>query len=135
MAVTKPSIITTSLFEKVGQVFTLVYFATLDRVKKRKEYLKTIRELEKMSDRDLSDIGFSRGEIKARAQALGEELAAQPRQAVRSMLEVVVGHETKSLAESMEDEVAAVAANRGTKDSEEGMRAFMEKRTPSFTGT
>jgi|TARA_B100000282_G_scaffold284500_1_gene249122 uncharacterized protein YjiS (DUF1127 family) len=67
MAVTKPSIITTSLFEKVGQVFTLVYFATLDRVKKRKEYLKTIRELEKMSDRDLSDIGFSRGEIKARA--------------------------------------------------------------------
>ena len=50
MAVTKPSIITTSLFEKVGQVFTLVYFATLDRVKKRKEYLKTIRELVKMSD-------------------------------------------------------------------------------------
>ena len=72
------------------------------------------------------------GEIKARAQALGEEIAAQPRQAVKSMLEVVVGHETKSLAESMEDEMAAVAANRGTKDSEEGMRAFMEKRTPVF---
>jgi len=72
------------------------------------------------------------GEIKARAQALGEELAAQPRQAVRSMLEVVVGHETKPLSESMEDEMAAVAANRGTKDSEEGMRAFMEKRTPVF---
>ena len=35
--------------------------------KKRKEYLKTIRELEKMSERDLSDIGLSRGEIKARA--------------------------------------------------------------------
>ena len=67
MAVTKSSIITTSLLEKVGQVFTLVYFATLDRVKKRKEYLKTIRELETMSDRDLSDIGFSTGEIKARA--------------------------------------------------------------------
>ena len=72
------------------------------------------------------------GEIKARAQALGEELAAQPRQAVRSMLEVVVGHETKPLSESMEDEMTAVAANRGTKDSEEGMRAFMEKRTPVF---
>ena len=71
-------------------------------------------------------------EIKARAQALGEELAAQPRQAVRSMLDVVVGHETKSLAESMADEMAAVAANRGTKDSEEGMRAFMEKRKPVF---
>ncbi len=67
MAVTKPTIVSTSTFEKIGQAFTLAYFATLDRVKKRKEYLKTIRELEKMSDRDLSDIGFSRGEIKARA--------------------------------------------------------------------
>ena len=67
MAVTKPSVVTTSFLEKIGETFTLAYFATLDRVKKRKEYLKTIRELEKMSDRDLSDIGFSRGEIKARA--------------------------------------------------------------------
>ena len=67
MAVTKPSVVTTSFLEKIGQTFTLAYFATLDRVKKRKEYLKTIRELEKMSDRDLSDIGFSRSEIKARA--------------------------------------------------------------------
>ena len=67
MAVTKPTTISTSIFEKIGQAFTLAYFATLDREKKRKEYLKTIRELEKMSDRDLSDIGFSRGEIKARA--------------------------------------------------------------------
>ena len=67
MAVTKPSIVTTSRLEKIGQVVTLIYFASLDRVKKRKEYLKTIRELEKISDRDLSDIGFSRGEIKARA--------------------------------------------------------------------
>ena len=67
MAVIKSSIVTTSFIEKVGQVFTLAYFATLDRVKKRKEFLKTIRELEKMSDRDLSDIGFSRSEIKARA--------------------------------------------------------------------
>ena len=67
MAITKSSIVTTSLTEKVGQAFTFAYFATLDRVKKRKEYIKTIRELEKMSDRDLSDIGFSRSEIKARA--------------------------------------------------------------------
>ena len=67
MAITKSSVVTTSLIEKVGQAFTFAYFATLDRIKKRKEYLKTIRELEKMSDRDLSDIGFSRGEIKARA--------------------------------------------------------------------
>lgn len=71
-------------------------------------------------------------DIKARAQALGEELASQPRQAVKAMLDVIVGYETKTLDESMADEKAAVAANRGTKDSMEGMRAFMEKRKPVF---
>ena len=48
------------------------------------------------------------------------------------MLEVVVGHETETLDRSMADETAAVAANRGTRDSGEGMRAFVEKRKPVF---
>ena len=71
-------------------------------------------------------------DIKARAQTLGEELASQPRQAVKAMLDVILGYETKNLGESMADERAAVAANRGTADSKEGMRAFMEKRKPVF---
>ena len=71
-------------------------------------------------------------EIKSRAQAIGEELASQPQLAVKSLLEVIVGYETKTLDESMADEVAAVAANRGTPDSMEGMRAFIEKRKPVF---
>ena len=71
-------------------------------------------------------------EIKARAQAIGEELAAQPRQAVRSMLEVVVGHETKTLEQSMADEMSAVAVNNGTADAQEGIMAFLEKRKPIF---
>ena len=72
------------------------------------------------------------GEIKQRAQALGEELASQPRQAIKSMLDVIVGCETKTLAESLADEAKAVADNRGTLDSQEGMNAFMEKRKPVF---
>lgn len=71
-------------------------------------------------------------DLKARAQAIGEELAAQPRQAVKSMLEVLVGHETKTLADSMEDEMRAVAANQGTPDAQEGILAFLEKRKPVF---
>ena len=67
MAVTKLTATRLSFIEKVSQLFIGSYFATLDRVKKRREYLKTIRELEKISNRDLSDIGFSRSEIKARA--------------------------------------------------------------------
>ena len=67
MAVTKTTTNNLTFMDKVSQIFIGSYFATLDRVKKRREYLKTIRELEKMSDRDLADIGFSRAEIKARA--------------------------------------------------------------------
>ncbi|MDZ7684722.1 MAG: enoyl-CoA hydratase-related protein [Gammaproteobacteria bacterium] len=71
-------------------------------------------------------------QIKARAQSLGEELAAQPRLAVKSMLDAIVGFETRTLDESIADEMHAAAANRGTPDSQEGMRAFMEKRKPVF---
>ena len=67
MAVTKISTTNLTFIEKVSQIFIRTYLATLDRVKKRREYLKTIRELEKMSNRDLADIGFSKAEIKARA--------------------------------------------------------------------
>ena len=67
MAVTKIATTNVSFIERVSQIFIGTYFATLDRVKKRREYLKTIRELEKMSNRDLADIGFSKAEIKARA--------------------------------------------------------------------
>ncbi|MEM9256772.1 MAG: enoyl-CoA hydratase-related protein [Pseudomonadota bacterium] len=71
-------------------------------------------------------------QMKSRAQALGEEIAAQPRQAVKSMLDVVVGYETKTLAESIAEEALAAGANRGTADSQEGMLAFIEKRKPVF---
>ena len=67
MAVTKTTTNNLTFMEKVSQIFIGSYFATLDRVKRRRAYLKTIRELEKMSNRDLADIGFSRAEIKARA--------------------------------------------------------------------
>jgi len=68
MAVTKITTTNLTFMEKVSQIFIGSYFATLDRVKKRREYLRTIRELEKMSNRDLADIGFIRSEIKASAQ-------------------------------------------------------------------
>ncbi len=71
-------------------------------------------------------------ELKDRAIALAEELAAQPRLAVRAMLECIVGHETKTLAQSLRDERAAVNATFGTPDQIEGMMSFLEKRKPVF---
>ena len=72
------------------------------------------------------------GDLKKRAQELGEELAKQPRLAVKGMLDTLVGFETKTLQQSIEDERAAVHLTQGTSDANEGMLAFLEKREPKF---
>ena len=59
-------------------------------------------------------------------------LASQPRLAVEGVLKTVVGFESKTLAESIQDEQRAVKSTRGTADAQEGMRAFLEKRKPVF---
>jgi len=71
-------------------------------------------------------------ELKDRAIALAHELAAQPAGAVRSILEVLVGCEDKTLDELLAAERKAVKATSGTADSREGMMAFLEKRPPVF---
>ena len=72
------------------------------------------------------------GDLKKRAQELREELAKQPRLAVKGMLDTLVGFETKTLQQSIEDERAAVHLTQGTPDANEGMLAFLEKREPKF---
>lgn len=72
--------------------------------------------------------------LKARAQELGEELAAMPPLAVAGVLKAVVGAGERPLAEGLAAEREAVMATFGTKDQQEGMRAFLEKRRPVFTG-
>ena len=71
-------------------------------------------------------------DIKERAQLLGEELAAQPRLAVKGVLDTVVNCDSKTLNESIEDEKQAVKSTLDTPDSQEGMAAFAEKRKPIF---
>ena len=71
-------------------------------------------------------------DLKKRAQELGEELAKQPRLAVKGMLDTLVGFEAKTLEQSIEDERAAVHLTQGTPDAKEGMLAFLEKREPKF---
>jgi enoyl-CoA hydratase len=71
-------------------------------------------------------------ELKAKAMDLAQELAAMPRDAVRAMMNVIVGGGEKPLASLIAEEQAAVKANRGSADSREGMQAFMEKRRPVF---
>jgi len=71
-------------------------------------------------------------ELKQRAVALAEELAAMPRLAVAAMLRCLVSSDEKTLAESLRDERAAVHATLASPDAREGMAAFLEKRKPVF---
>ena len=71
-------------------------------------------------------------ELKNEAIALGHELASQPAGALASMMKVLVNSSEKNLEELLLAERAAVHENNNTKDSQEGMLAFLEKRKPQF---
>ncbi len=73
-------------------------------------------------------------ELKAAAHSLALELAAMPPVAIVGVLRCVVGAGDASLDEALAEERRAVQACSGTGDQREGMRAFLEKRRPIFTG-
>ena len=70
--------------------------------------------------------------LKDAAIQLAKELANQPAKAVESMMKVLVNSSDRSLKELIKEERQAVKDNSGTKDSLEGMTAFLEKRKPIF---
>lgn len=72
-------------------------------------------------------------ELKQRALELAEQLAAQPRTAMRLMLRAVVRSDERTLDESLGDERAAFHATAGSPDMAEGIAAFLEKRPPKFS--
>ena len=71
-------------------------------------------------------------ELKGAALSLAHELAAQPAQAVKSMMKVLVNSNDRELEELLVEERKAVKDNANTKDSKEGMLSFLEKRKPIF---
>lgn len=71
-------------------------------------------------------------ELKGAALSLAHELAAQPAQAVKSMMKVLVNSNDRELDELLIEERIAVKENANTEDSKEGMLSFLEKRKPIF---
>ena len=71
-------------------------------------------------------------ELKDRAIALAQELAVQPRLAVKAMLESLHNSEDKTLEDLLAAERRGVHATMGTADANEGIMAFLEKRKPVF---
>ena len=113
--------------------------ARLTRTVGRDHALDMILRAKKIFGPEALDIGLVQEvhpveELKAAADALAHELAAMPPRAVAGVLDCVVGHGEASLDDALAAERRAVRACSGTKDQIEGMMAFMEKRTPVFTG-
>ena len=111
--------------------------ARLPRVVGRQHALDMILRARKIDGNEALRIGLvievaPVDQLKTRAQALGEELAAQPRLAVLGILDTVVNSHSKALSESLNDEKRAVQNTLGTPDAQEGMAAFIEKRKPVF---
>ena len=74
------------------------------------------------------------GDPRAEAQALARELAAAPPLSILWSKRELRESEGHSLSEQIEFEWVVARHFRGTRDVEEGPRAFREKRTPRFTG-
>lgn len=72
--------------------------------------------------------------LKERAHELAVDLARRPPVAVEEVLRCVVSDEDMTLDEALDAERAAVHRCARTSDQVEGMRAFVEKRPPQFTG-
>jgi enoyl-CoA hydratase len=113
--------------------------ARLTRCVGRNHSLDMILRAKKISGPEALRIGlvhevWPNTELKARAQSLARELASGPAIAISGVLRVVVGSTDKTLGEALAAEREAVMRTMGTQDQAEGMRAFMEKRKPKFTG-
>lgn len=113
--------------------------ARLTRCVGRDSALDMILRAKKISGPEALRIGLVQevhplDELKAAAHALAQELAAMPPIAVAGVLRCVVGAAGAPLSEALAAERAAVKSCAGTRDQAEGMRAFMEKRRPVFTG-
>lgn len=75
------------------------------------------------------------GQALTRARALADRIAANGPLAVRNIKASVLAAETRAEADAYarEEELGMVVMS--SKDAKEGPRAFLEKRTPNFTGS
>jgi enoyl-CoA hydratase len=73
-------------------------------------------------------------ELLPKAREVAQKIAAKAPLAIAAIKRAIVRGEDVPLPVANELEVASFASLFGTHDQREGMRAFLEKRTPSFEG-
>ncbi len=70
----------------------------------------------------------------SRIDELATELAAKPTRTIGMLKHIVEAGRTLALDEALDVEFAAVLELIRTRDTAEGLQAFLDKRAPSFTG-
>jgi 2-(1,2-epoxy-1,2-dihydrophenyl)acetyl-CoA isomerase len=75
-----------------------------------------------------------RADLDATVADVAGRLAAGPRQALQATKRLLNAGVHASLADALEAEAQAQAANFGTRDTAEAMVAFVERRQPTFEG-
>jgi len=73
-------------------------------------------------------------ELSDAAQALARRLSAGPKQVHARIKSLLGPFGTRPLAEHLQAELEAIAASAAHEDAREGIRAFLEKRPPQFSG-
>jgi 2-(1,2-epoxy-1,2-dihydrophenyl)acetyl-CoA isomerase len=101
------------------------------------EWLTTGRRLSAEEARDWGIVSevVPAEELAARAQEVAELFGAMPTRAVWETKRLLDAAETSTLPEQLELEARTQVAMTGSPDFVEGTSAFLEKRSPTFTGT
>lgn len=68
------------------------------------------------------------------ARALAQQLATGPTKAFGTVRALLAQSSTNGLETQLEQEARGIVTQSGTHDGREGIRAFLEKRQPEFTG-
>jgi len=99
------------------------------------EYILLGKEIEAAAALELGLVNMiSEGDVLADALALAEKLAARPPLAVKAILKIFASRQCLSTDEYLKIERESLAALFATKDTAEGITAFMQKRPPVFIG-
>ena len=72
--------------------------------------------------------------LAGEACAIAEAIAAGPTHAFGAVRKLLAGHGGATFAAQLDDELDEIATARGGADGREGVSAFLERRSPSFTG-